>query len=26
MLAYAERKGWTDAARQTVRAHVEWDA
>ena len=25
MLDYAERKGWTDAARATVRAHVEWD-
>jgi hypothetical protein len=25
MLDYAERKGWTDASRQTVRAHVEWD-
>ena len=24
MLDYAERKGWTDASRQAVRAHVEW--
>ncbi len=24
MLDYAERKGWTDAARRTVRAHIEW--
>ena len=24
MLDYAERKGWTDAARSSVRAHVEW--
>ncbi|HVM65849.1 MAG TPA: hypothetical protein VMU14_13375 [Acidimicrobiales bacterium] len=24
MLDYAERKGWTDASRRTVRAHVEW--
>src|SRR5579871_6537312 len=25
MLDYAERKGWTDAARTSVQAHVEWD-
>jgi hypothetical protein len=25
MLGHAERKGWTDAAREAVRAHVEWD-
>ena len=25
MLDYAERKGWTDATRASVRAHVEWD-
>jgi len=24
MLDYAERKGWTDASRRAVRAHVEW--
>jgi hypothetical protein len=24
MLDYAERKGWTDAGRRAVRAHVEW--
>lgn len=24
MLDYAERKGWTDASRAAVRAHVEW--
>ena len=26
MLAYAERKGWTDAAGTGVRGHVEWAA
>ncbi len=25
MLDYAQRKGWADASRKTVRAHVEWD-
>ena len=25
MLDYAERKGWTDASRAAVRAHVEWE-